>query len=648
MKLDDIIRRIGDFSRDAVLITEAEPFDLPGPRILWVNKAFTEMMGYAPEEVIGQSPRMLQREDFDPEAGRNIRHALDAWEPVRQVVRNHTKDGRPVWVELDITPIADESGWVHYWLAIQRDVTERIETERRLAEAERRFEIAASVSLIGVWDWDVRSGALYWSDEFCAMVGITREQFTGDFDAFASRLHPDDLARVEAALAAHLEADKTYDIEYRLKHSDGHFIDVKARGAVQRDADGQPIHMIGSVQDVTRERSRERALAEAKQAAEAANVAKSQFLANMSHEIRTPLNGVLGLSTLLARTDLSDKQAKYLEAIESSGQALRALVDDLLDISRIEAGQLDLRAAPFDPSNAINGAMDAVRAKAEAKALSLHLTNHLPPDTELIGDAARLTQIVLNLVSNAVKFTERGAVDVDADLDASGALRIAVRDTGIGIPPGALGQIFERFSQVDSSSTRAHDGAGLGLAISRELARAMGGDITATSAVGEGSVFTFTAPMPVAPRAVAAAPNIARESEADAAAPRSVLIVEDNAVNREVLRDLLEQADIKVDLAQDGVEALEKLATDPAIGLVLLDLQMPRLSGEGVLAQMRRDSERLRAMPVLVVTANATKDTADRVRRLGADGFVTKPFKLDAILSDVRRLLTDGRRSVAA
>lgn len=648
MKLDDVISRIGDFSRDAVLITEAEPFDLPGPRILWVNKAFTEMMGYAPEEVIGQSPRILQREDFAPEAGRNIRQAMDAWEPVRQVVRNYTKAGRPVWVELDITPIADESGWYHYWLAIQRDVTERIETERRLAEAERRYEIAASVSLIGVWDWDVRSGALYWSDEFCAMVGITREQFTGDYEAFASRLHPDDLARVEAALEAHLAAHEVYDIEYRLKHSDGHYIDVAARGAVQRDADGQPIGMIGSAQDVTRERSRERTLDEAKKAAEAANVAKSQFLANMSHEIRTPLNGVLGLSTLLARTELSGKQAKYLEAIESSGQALRALVDDLLDISRIEAGQLDLRAEPFDPSNAINGALDAVRAKAEAKALSLHLTNQLPPDTELIGDAARLTQIVLNLVSNAVKFTERGAVDVDADFDDAGALRIAVRDTGIGIPPGALDQIFERFSQVDSSSTRAHDGAGLGLAISRELARAMGGDITVTSVVGEGSVFTLTALLPIARRAVAAAPAVAVELQDDAPPPRSVLIVEDNPVNRDVLRALLEEADIPVEIAQDGVEALNRLADDPEIGLVLLDLQMPRLSGEGVLAHMRRDSERLRAMPVLVVTANARQDAADRVRMLGADGFVTKPFELDALLSDVRRLLTDGRSTVAA
>ena len=644
LDIHEVTKRVSDFTRDAILITEAEPWDEPGPRIVWVNKPFTEMMGYEFDEVVGRSPRMFQRDDFDPKAGTAIREGLENWRSVRQVVRNYTKFGKPVWIELDISPVADETGWYHYWVAVQRDVTERVDTQLKLEEAERRFEIAASVSLIGVWDWNLLDNSLFWSDEFCDMVGISRDEFTEDFAAFDARLHPEDRLRVHEAVHAHLHKDSPFKIEYRLLHSDGHYIDVKAKGAAMRSASGQPIRMIGSVQDITEERRKERRLAlaldearEAREAADAANKAKSQFLANMSHEIRTPLNGILGMSHLLSKSELPEKQSRHVSLISQSGNSLKSLIDDILDISKIEAGHLKVVPREFNVKDVVERSSNAIRALAEAKKIDFILSIDPLLDVNARADDRLIEQIIINLAGNAVKFTNEGRVSISAKLDSDKMLLVRVSDTGIGIPRKALSSIFDRFEQVDVSNTRKHGGSGLGLAIAKGVIETIGGTISVESTEGEGSAFQFKVPLELT-ETVSDDLHEQRSKLGDDT-KKHVLIAEDNCINQEVFIEVLEGAGYRITLANDGVEALEALNEDTTIEVLLLDLQMPRLSGIGVLEELKKGSHKASSIPVIAVSANVGSETMDQVFQKGALEFIPKPFDPADLLAAIERVL---------
>jgi PAS domain S-box-containing protein len=633
--IDQIVSRIGNYSRDAVMITWANQPGVRGTEILWVNDAFTAMTGYSAEEAIGQTPReLLQREDFEPETRDQIREALDNWRPVRALVKNYTKAGKLFWAELDITPIADETGWFHYWLAIQRDVTDRVEYENRLHQAEERFALAASLSLYGVWDWDVASGRLYWSDEFCDIVGITQDEFNGEFEEFRSRVHPEDLERVLAAVNANLEDDIPYNIEYRVRHTDGHWVEVRARGAAQRDSEGKVLRMVGSVEDISPQKAYERKLEAERDRADSANRAKSQFLANMSHEIRTPLGGVLGMAKLLENTELDSQQRGYLAAIESSGEALLSLVEDVLYISRIEAGEVAIEDEAFNLSAIVRRAGESVRGLALDKGLDHEVLIDTSLDIEVRGAPKRLLQILINLLGNAVKFTESGGVSMLAKPVAKDRYAFFVGDTGCGIPESAQARIFERFQQADNSDTRRHGGSGLGLAIAQELVTIMGGDIGFESTPGAGSKFWVELDLPAA-RAVASG-AVARASGPLPPGLRA-LIVEDNETAHEVLRNLLEAEGAATLSARNGEEGQAILQSDAEIDVVLLDLQMPLMSGEELLDWIRSDCPAHADTPVVVITAKATVEAAVRAVEAGARSYITKPFIPDRLIAEIAR-----------
>ena len=393
--------------------------------------------------------------------------------------------------------------------------------------------------------------------------------------------------------------------------------------------------MYDVVRDITARKALEADLDEARVAAEAAAQAKSDFLANMSHELRTPLTAVIGFSDLAAQQPLAHPAKDYVRRIQNGSKALLSTVNDILDFSKLEAGQVSIKPAPTDVRAACEAATELFAPQAAAKDLDLKVTvegDELPP---LLVDPDRLRQVLLNLVGNAVKFTDHGEVRVAINLQ-DGHLTIGVHDTGPGIAPEAAQKLFRRFSQVDGSSTRTHGGTGLGLAICKGLVEAMGGRIALRSRPGEGSCFTFTLPAPPAPHARAPSAT-SRDPHTALAGDLRILIVDDNAVNRGLARLVLEGARAEITEAATGLEALEALAATP-FDVVLLDLRMPDADGWSVLNTVRGRSGPNDATPVLAYTADAHIE--DRLIAAGFDGIVTKPTSPAALLRAVAAATT--------
>ncbi len=383
-----------------------------------------------------------------------------------------------------------------------------------------------------------------------------------------------------------------------------------------------------------------RALAtEREQAAAAANAAKSIFLATMSHEIRTPLNGVLGMAQAMAADDLASSQRERLGIITQSGETLLAILNDVLDLSKMEAGKLDLEAAEFDLAAQIGGVCAAFGALAEAKGLDLSWRASPAAQGIYLGDAVRLRQLVTNLVSNGLKFTEFGQVSVEADATAAG-LTLKVRDTGVGIGAEALGRLFEDFMQADASTTRRFGGTGLGLAICRRLARMMGGTIEAESEPGRGALFTVTLPLErLRDSEPAEASAVATEDAAELDAVR-VLAAEDNEVNRLVLKTLLAQVGVEPRLVVNGREAVEAWAREPW-DVILMDVQMPEMDGPTAAREIRvREAAEGRARtPIIALTANVLAHQISEYLEAGMDAHVAKPIEAGRLFAVLQEAL---------
>ncbi len=388
----------------------------------------------------------------------------------------------------------DDAGKIVRALGVDSDFTEEKERADRFRVLSDRLVLAARAADFGVWDWDMRTAREIWDDRMCELYHVPKNE-AGNYAAiWESRVHPEDLPRVKAATQAALAEGYRLDTQFRILWPDGTVRHIKDDALIQRDANNRPVRVIGINRDVTADRLRESEMTRSREAAEAASLAKSAFLAAISHELRTPLNGILGFASLLADTPLQPEQAEFVGYISHSSEILLAMINDLLDISRIEAGRLSLNPKPFALREVIEEAVRRLGPKAAEKSLKVSTRWHAGLPTSFVSDLERVRQVIMNLVSNAIKFSTQGTVTVEASPDEPGFARISVTDTGIGIAPDKQPLLFQKFVQAETTTTRRFGGAGLGLAISRQLVELMGGKIGFTSEPGKGSTFWFTLP----------------------------------------------------------------------------------------------------------------------------------------------------------
>ncbi|HYN52666.1 MAG TPA: response regulator, partial [Thermoleophilaceae bacterium] len=497
---------------------------------------------------------------------------------------------------------------------------------RQLAEAQ-------AVAKLGSWEWDLTTGVSEWSDEQCRIYGLEPGTPIPEAEAVMEFVHPQDRERVTAKMRSLLEDPQPVDIEFRLELADGTSPAVSVHANVITDEDGKPAKLAGSTQDVAQQRAFEEELKRARDQALAATNLKSQFLANMSHEIRTPMNGLIGMTELMLETELTPEQREYSELARSSGEALVSLVNDVLDLSKIEAGKLEIDAVDFRLGETVEDVSTLMWTSARQK--GLQVTTEIDNDVPAVvrGDELRVRQVLNNLVSNAVKFTREGEISVRVRrIAATGDrvnLRFEVSDTGIGIEPEQLARLFESFEQADASLTRKYGGTGLGLTIARELTEMMGGEINVTSTPGRGSTFGVT--IPFQSSAVDASELEAFEPRADLHGVR-VLVADDNATNRRVLMQLAENWGMRAVEVEDGNAALAQLRRAASEGepfeSMIADMHMPGLTGME-LARKVRSEPKLRATQLILLSSGI--DDRVTARRAGFDFHLPKPVRRSSL-----------------
>ncbi len=502
------------------------------------------------------------------------------------------------------------------------------------------FDVSLDLLVVRELDGRVVKASASWF----SVLGYRSDEMEGR--GLMRLVHPDDLP---ATLQSIVEVenrrpgDPVLGQVNRYRHKAGHYVTLEWRA--QRFGD----RIYGIARDVTEKAAAEQALRNAKAAAEEANRAKSDFLANMSHEIRTPLNGVIGVVDALSRTELSPEQAEMVALVASSGVTLERLVSDILDVSKIEAGQLDLETRPFDLDEALAAPLDVMRLRAEHKGLALNVQRDPNARGVFVGDSTRIGQILNNLLSNAIKFTHQGAVSVgvmvDEDADGLTLLTLTVEDTGVGFSSEQAARLFDRFSQADSTITRRFGGTGLGLSICRSLVEMMGGRIAAASTPDVGSRFTVEIPLA---RAGSLSDYDTREraraTEAQRALrPLRVLLAEDHPVNQRVVQLILAAHEMEIVTVADGAQALAAFE-DEVFDLVLMDMQMPNMDGLSATRAIRRlEAERpaQARTPIIMLSANAMAEHRDQAQAAGADIHVPKPITAASLLAGIQAVVAD-------
>ncbi|MGY6217041.1 PAS domain-containing protein [Methylolobus aquaticus] len=605
----------------------AKLFDLPGDRPV----TFTEWFA---------------RVHPDDQAG-----VAAAWQdalrgaPYERVYRIVVR-GEVVWIralaELDF----DERGTLLNGVGTVQDITPLKRAELEVRRAAQRLQLATEAADIGIWTWSFADDRLNWDDRLLAWYEVPdgmRE--TGpDYAFWRSRVHPDDIERIEASFAAARLAQSVWSGEFRILLPGGRVRYIESAALFEYHPDGAAVRMVGINRDVTAQRALEENLREARTAADAANEAKGAFLANVSHEIRTPMNAILGFAQLLEKDALTPEQRGMVRRIRTASESLMGLLNDILDFSKIESGRFALERQPFSLDGVSSNVIGLLRSMAVGKGLELRFDMPANCDITLLGDAGRLEQVLVNLTSNAIKFTDQGSVEVRViakEVTGTQArLRFEVRDTGIGISQEQQDALFTRFTQADGSITRRYGGTGLGLSISKHLIEAMGGTLGFDSTLGVGSTFWFEASFPLAPAdalletAVASAPLTVT-------GPRlkglQCLVVDDSAMNRDLLQYLLQREGAHVDVAADGRAALEYLrARSQPVDAVLIDLQMPVMDGLELIGAIRGELG-LSGLPLIAVSAAAGRKQRQAAENAGANDFLLKPVDLEAFVTTLLR-----------
>lgn len=643
-------------------------------RYQYFNKKAAQLFGKSPEELVGKTDFDLFPQEYAEAYRLQDRGILATGErfdeddilvvsePERQMTLHSIK-----------IPLRTPSGEIYGICGIAYDITERKKLENELEHhrknlesliakrtldldtktellrlSEERYAYAIEATSDGIWDWKISEGKLYVNPAYAKMLGYSHSEISEDSSQWSSLLHPDDQIWVLRDAAQHLISPGHYEFEFRMRCKDGSYKWILSRGkAVSRDPQGRPLRAVGTHVDLTPRKQLEIQLRQAKEVAESSTQIKSFFLANISHEIRTPMNGIIGMARLALQSTKDEKNQSYLQKILSSSQHLLTLLNDILDFSKMEAGKMELEDVTFESSRLAHDLEEMVIEKAREKKISFEIQFDPEIPSHLIGDPLRVLQVLLNYADNAIKFTEKGFVQVRGekveDSKNDVLLKFSVVDSGIGINPEKAKGLFQIFQQADASTTRRYGGTGLGLVIAKRLTEMMGGEVGFKAEEERGSEFWFTVRLKKAnshptQNYIGTKSEVRAEtSHSPSLKERKILLVEDNSLNQEVTCAYLEELGVQISKAFHGAEAIQLLEKED-FDLILMDLQMPVMDGLKA-TEIIRSVEKWKNVPIIAVTASAMAGDREKCLSIGMNDYLAKPLDPDELRLKVLRHL---------
>lgn len=607
--------------------------------LVFFNEYAQKFFGYTAPEVIGKHVKFLLPKMDSPDSelsglAQDIVNYPERY--VYNINENICSDGRRVWMAWTNKPIYNNDGKVSEILAIGTDISDLVQAEAALHESEERFRQLANSMPQLVWTANPAGDIEYFNERCHEFKGLSR-RLDGIWD-WLEAVHPDDLTRTVEAWQSVLRSEIAYQVEHRLQRADGSYSWFLSRAKPILNHSGKVIKWFGTTTDVNDMKNAEYAIEEARKVAESANQAKSEFLAIMSHEIRTPMTIFMGAIEQLKLIDRNVKHRQLLGLAEQSSRSLYALVNDILDFSKIEARRMDLADDSFNLRSCLQECVEMLAAKAREKNLRLELAVSPPVPENIVGDRYRLGQVLLNLIGNAIKFTDNGEVKVAVQCH-DGTLEFTVSDTGIGIAEEKQEEIFKTFTQGENTMTRRYGGTGLGLAISKGLVEIMGGRISVRSRLGLGSVFAFTLPMSSPKSREHTGSERPSKSLAVAVPEGHILVVEDNPMVLEVVLMVLSRRSWQVTTAESGRDALRKWQAGD-FDLILMDLQMPEMNGlEATRLIRRQETGKDKKVVIVGLTAHANRAIQQKCLDAGMNDVLVKPFKSDDLFKMIAQYL---------
>ncbi|MFA9388902.1 MAG: PAS domain S-box protein [Prolixibacteraceae bacterium] len=621
------------------------------------SKGAEKMLGYSAEEMIGkETPACLHIErEVNEHASflsQTLNRKIEGFEifVAMAKIQEHEertwtyvrKDGTSIFVNLIVSAIRDNQQNIIGFLGVASDITERKKATEEVKRVSMRLALATSAGGVGVWDLDILNNDLIWDSKMHELYGVEKKNFDHIYSKWLSTLHPDDLERTNDEIQQAIEGIKDFDTEFKVCWPDDSIHNIRAMATILRDESGKAVRMIGTNWDITEQKKTEAILQKARQDAESANKAKSEFLANVSHEIRTPMNAIIGFSEILLDKITDFKLKEHLKTILSSGRTLLSLINDILDLSKIEAGRLEVEYEAMHYTSLVKDIEQLFLPKIQQKGLSFEIINHPDVPDYIYMDEIRFHQILFNLVGNAIKFTQKGFIRVETNVkpdqdDNKITLVIEIEDTGIGIPNDQLESIFEAFTQQSGQSNRQFEGTGLGLAITKRLIEKMNGEISVQSRVGRGSIFTILfKSIEIAHLKDVTERSMDKIENKINFLPAKILIVDDIDFNIQVVENMLDFAEFKFISANSGEKALELLEFERP-DIIFMDIRMHGMSGIST-TEIIKQNEALKHIPVIAFTASALQNQMDLINGL-FNGYVGKPISKKALINTLKEHL---------
>ncbi len=608
---------------------------------LW-SKGAEQRLGYTDEEMNGRSIKEIIPDRYLPGFELNLTKVMKgSIVEGYETVRRH-KNGSEIDISLSLAPLYDYKGVYIGSIGIYKDISEKKKLAQKMAESEERWRLALQGGQFGVWEVDLRNQTIHHFNKWVETLGYGPDEIGVTLNAWNQLIHPEDLPVIRSVYQNEITHKQYYAFEYRIRCRNNDYKWLRTKGTIyQRDENGNPIRIIGTNEDITDRKLIEEELKlkcsqleQLKQEADKANAAKTIFLANMSHELRTPMNGISTTIQLLNSTELDLEQRKYVSILKDTSVILQSIIEDILDISKIESGVITLNQDKFDLKDTINKVHNRLLEIGNAKGLEISFYLDPELDCMVVGDELRLLQVLMNLISNAVKFTDNGFVSfrvkkLNSD-ERTEELEFRIKDSGIGIEESFRDKIFQNFSQGDLSAKKKYEGTGLGLAISKRIALLMNGDIRYESKVGEGSIFYFTCELQKADN-TESVPHIEKKAEKSRNSKNKdkvILSIEDNLMNQEVMESIIRKRGYRFLPAYHGMQAIELLKKEE-VDLILMDIQLPDMNGLETARRIRTEAINGNKIPIIAVTAYAMREDKEKCLQAGMNDYITKPLDVE-------------------